>query len=141
MPCYPPIGVPRIAITHFPLQGVVPPSVPGIGIYINPVAERIIINHMFFEWISVRSSSNTREAFFKGIKGSVLQMQWLKEILLQELIQRLACNSLDDITQQHKAQVAVVPCLANRPFQGKAGNIFVTLSRRIGMVVGRLPLV
>src|SRR6266446_653979 len=134
------VRVIRIAVVYLTVEDVLPPAVPRRRISEVPIAKGRIIDHVLLVDIPLFGGGELREAMCFRIECRRPQPEWAIEILLQKRIETLATHALDDITEQHETEVAVVPRVADAPLERHVANDAVGLSGVGCVIVQRLPL-
>src|SRR6185312_14857740 len=115
-------------------------AVPRGRIAAIPVSERRVVHHVLLVAISLFSRGEIGEAVLLWKKCYRLESEWLIQFLLHEYVEWLTTHMLDDVAEQHEAEIAVMATFANAPLQRHVAYDLVRLVLVGCVVVQRLPL-
>src|SRR6185437_14354324 len=137
---YSAVRVPGIAVVRFAVQHILPPTVPCSRVTAISISERRVVHHVLLITIPLFRCSEIGKTVLLREKRYRFESEWSIQFLLDEYIQWLSTHVLDDVAEQHEAEIAVVPAFANAPLQRHLPDHVVRLALVERVVVQRLPL-
>ena len=134
------IRVPGVAVVGLAIEHVLSPAIPGRRVSPIPIAERGIVHHVPLVAVALLRRREIDESMLLRQERRCAQTKWHVKRLGEIAVERTARDVLDDVTEQHESEIAVVSRLADAPLQWHVPYDVVRLPRRRRMVVEWLPL-